>query len=90
MSEVVKKPPDTLTNTLDEVRARVSVAIHKNRHRDTLRRQGIPQILSEVLKSVARLLKQSTDRNRDLDEIVDCVAYLVIAFHRRKQPYGER
>ena len=85
-----KKLPDTLTNTVDEVMARVRVEIHKNRHRDTLRVASVPHILGEVLKGIARLLMRNMGRDDDLKEMVDCIVYLVIAFHRRKEPYGER
>ena len=91
MSEVVKKPPpDTLDNSLHELTARVRVALHQNRHRDTLRRASVPQILREVLKGIARILNPNTPRDVVLKEISDCGAFLAMAFHRRKQPHGER
>ena len=74
---------------VDEVSIRLRQALRDNKERQTFARRHTVPIMGQVSKSLWRLMQLGTNREEDTKEILDAIAYLVILYKIRKEPYGE-
>jgi len=72
-----------------EVSEGVLRAMKQNERKETIKKRDMVGCLGHVNKTMFRLLTREGSRNDDMKECVDAIAYLVMVYAIRKNPYGE-
>jgi hypothetical protein len=72
-----------------EVLKSVSKAMKDNERKETIKKRDVVGAMAHVNKSMFRILTRTGSREVDMKECVDAIAYLVMVYAIRKNPYGE-